>query len=238
MANDAPVANAGGDHPRGEVASEPANGATESPTDRIAVVINGNAKRVNDEVIDTLDQILSAGELFISRRVEEGRYIARTLVERGYGTVLLGGGDGTFTVMVSDIVREARRQGKAPPRFGLLRLGTGNALAWVIGASQVKRGGLAVDLERLRGDAGSRPVRLIEVEEYLAPFCGFGIDALVLRDYNRVKKAIARGPLRRFAPGVLSYFVSSTFRSLPAFLFRPVPHIRVVNEGADAYRLS
>ena len=238
MANDAPVLDAGGDHPREEATSQPVDGATESPAERIAVVINGNAKRVNDEVIDTLDQILSAGELFISRRVEEGRYIARTLVERGYGTVLLGGGDGTFTVMVSDIVREARRQGKAPPRFGLLRLGTGNALAWVIGASQVKRGGLQVDLDRLRGDAGSRPVRLVEVEEYLAPFCGFGIDALVLRDYNQVKSAIARGPLRRFAPGVLSYVVSSTFRSLPAFLFRPVPHVRVVNEGADAYRLG
>jgi len=208
------------------------------PSERIAVVINGNAKRVNDEVIDTLDQILSAGELFVSRRVEEGRYIARTLVERGYGTVLLGGGDGTFTVMVSDIVREARRQGKPPPRFGLLRLGTGNALAWVIGASQVKRGGLQVDLGRLRGDAGSRPMRLIEVEQYLAPFCGFGIDALVLRDYSQVKSAIARGPFRHVIPGPVAYLVSSMTRSLPAFFFRPVPHIRVVNEGADAYRLG
>src|SRR6266436_3496125 len=238
MVNDANPSVVGGEHPRGEPGDSDADARLLPPSERIAVVVNGNAKRVNDEVIDTLDQILSAGELFISRRVEEGRYIARTLVERGYGTVLLGGGDGTFTVMVSDIVREARRQGKAPPRFGLLRLGTGNALAWVIGASQVKRGGLQVDLDRLRGDAGSRPVRLVEVEEYLAPFCGFGIDALVLRDYNLVRKAIARGPLRRFAPGVLSYFVSSTFRSLPAFLFRPVPHIRVVNEGADAYRLG
>src|SRR5882672_6302736 len=177
------------------------------PSERIAVVVNGNAKAVNAEVIDTLDQILSAGELFISRRVEEGRYIARMLVERGYGTVLLGGGDGTFTVMVSDIVREARRQGKVPPRFGLLRLGTGNALAWVIGSTSAKRGGLQVDLERLRGDAGSRPIRLVEVEEYLAPFCGFGIDALVLRDYDRVKKSIARGPFRHLAPGVVAYFL-------------------------------
>src|SRR6185295_3502722 len=175
MASDALVPEDGGETPREKPGGEAEEERVPPPSERIAVVINGNAKRVNDEVIDTLDQILSAGELFISRRVEEGRYIARTLVERGYGTVLLGGGDGTFTVMVSDIVREARRQDKPTPRFGLLRLGTGNALAWVIGASQVKRGGLQVDLDRLRGDAGSRPVRLIEVEEYLAPFCGFGI---------------------------------------------------------------
>ena len=61
---------------------------------------------------------------------------------------------------------------------------------------------------------------------------------MVLRDYNQVKKAIARGPLRRLAPGVLTYLISSTTKSLPAFLLRPVPHVRVVNEGADAYRLG
>jgi diacylglycerol kinase family enzyme len=237
MASDPISSDFGGENPHGKGVVPEADPAV-PPSQRIAVVVNGNAKSVNDEVIDTLDQILSAGELFVSRRVEEGRYIARALVERGYGTVLLGGGDGTFTVMVSDIVREARRLGKVPPRFGLLRLGTGNALSWVIGASQAKRGGLQVDIGRLRADAGSRPIRLIEVEEFLAPFCGFGIDALVLRDYNQVKNAISRGPLRHIVPGYLAYVISSTTKSLPAFLFRPVPHIRVVNEGADAYRLG
>ena len=60
----------------------------------------------------------------------------------------------------------------------------------------------------------------------------------MLRDYNQVKSAIARGPLRHVMPGAAAYFISSTTKSLPAFLFRPVPHIRVVNEGADAYRLG
>jgi diacylglycerol kinase family enzyme len=36
----------------------------------------------------------------------------------------------------------------------------------------------------------------------------------------------------------MAYVISSATKSLPAFLFRPVPHIRVVNEGADAYRLG
>lgn len=205
---------------------------------RVAVVVNGNAKAVNDEVIDTLDQILSAGDLFVSRRIEEGRFIARTIVERGYDTVLMGGGDGTFTVMVTDVVREARRAGKAPPRFGLLRLGTGNSLAWVVGASQVGRGGLQVDIERLRNDAGWRPMRLLEVEGFLAPFCGFGIDAVVLHDYNAVKKLLSRGPLRRIAPGAVSYAVAAVTRSIPSYLFRPTPHVRVVNEGADAFRVG
>ena len=37
-------------------------GMVPPPSERIAVVVNGNAKRVNDEVIDTLDQILLAGD--------------------------------------------------------------------------------------------------------------------------------------------------------------------------------
>jgi diacylglycerol kinase family enzyme len=88
------------------------------PTDRIAVVVNGNAKSVTDDVISTLDQILLGGDLFVSRRIEEGPEIARLLINRGYGTVLTGGGDGTFTVMVTQIVREAERQQFMTPPFG------------------------------------------------------------------------------------------------------------------------
>src|SRR4051812_866557 len=167
--------------------------------DRIAVVVNGNAKSVTAEVIETLDQILDTGDLFVSRRVEESEAIARTLVDRGYGTILTGGGDGTFTVVVTAVVNEARRRGVPLPRFGLLRLGTGNSLAWVLGASKTgERGGrgLAADLQRLRSDAGSRWLRLVEAEGVLSPFCGFGIDAVMLRDYGRVKSALARGPLK------------------------------------------
>jgi diacylglycerol kinase family enzyme len=207
-------------------------------SERIAVVVNGNAKSVNDEVISTLDQILLGGDLFVSRRLEDAAEIARTLVHRGYGTVLTGGGDGTFTVMVSEVVREARKQGRPLPRFGLLKLGTGNALSWVVGASQAKGRGLAADVQRLREDAGSRAVRLVEVEGFLTPFAGFGIDAVVLHDYATVKSKLARTPLERYASGAIGYALASVTRSIPSYFFRPVPHCRVVNEGAEAFRVG
>src|SRR5215468_8623923 len=118
---------------------QPARSPSVSPPSRagrIAVVVNGNAKSVTAEVIETLDQILDGGDLFVSRRVEESEAIAHTLVDRGYGTILTGGGDGTFTVVVTAVVHEARRRSAPVPRFGLLRLGTGNSLAWVLGASK------------------------------------------------------------------------------------------------------
>lgn len=206
--------------------------------ERVAVVVNGNARSVTQEVISTLDQILLGGDLFVSRRLEDSSEIARTIITRGYGTVLTGGGDGTFTVMVTEVVKEARRQGRPLPRFGFLKLGTGNALAWVVGASQAKGRGLAADIQRLREDAGSRPVRLVEVEGMMTPFCGFGVDAVVLRDYGAVKSSLGKTPLKRWAAGPLSYVVASTTRSIPSYFLRRVPHCRVTNDGAEAYRIG
>lgn len=211
---------------------------------RVAVVVNGNAKSVTDEVIETLDQILDSGDLFVSRRVEESEQIARTLVDRGYGTILTGGGDGTFTVVVTAVVKEARRRSARLPRFGLLRLGTGNSLAWVLGAGQTGQHGasarraLAADLARLSSDAGSRPLRLVEAEGMISPFCGFGIDAEMLRDYTAVKQRLARGPLKRFAPGAISYAIAATTRTIPSYVVRKTPHCRVINEGTDAVRIG
>jgi len=227
--------------PRGPAKSSPAEAPDLPRTGRTAVVVNGNAKSVTAEVIETLDQILDGGDLFVSRRVEESEAIARILVDRGYGTILTGGGDGTFTVVVTAVVNEARRRGAALPRFGLLRLGTGNSLAWVLGASKLgERGGkgLAADLARLRSDAGSRDLRLVEAEGMLSPFCGFGIDAEMLRDYGKVKSFLARGPLKRLAPGPVAYAVAATTRTIPSYLFRRTPHCRVINEGGDAYRVG
>ncbi len=218
------------------------NRAASSPVSslppRIAVVVNGRAKNVTSEVISTLDQILSGGDLFVSRSLEDARDIAKTLVARGYGTVLTGGGDGTFTVMVTEVVREARRVARPLPRFGLLKLGTGNSLAWVVGAKDVKGRELGADIQRLSDHAGSRSLRLIEVENIISPFCGIGADAEVLSDYTRVKEQLLRTPLRRVAPGPLSYGLAAVTRSLPQQLFGKMPHCRIVNRGGEALRLG
>lgn len=218
-------------------ASPPAPPAPRS--DRIAVVVNGNARNVTRDLVALLDQIVLGGDLFVSRSLEEGAEIARTIVFRGYGTVLTGGGDGTFVHVVSHVVREARAQGVRPPRFGLLRLGTGNALAWVVGASPPRRGsGVAADIARLRREAGYRPMRLLEVEGWLTPFAGIGIDATILSQYNRTRKFLGRGPLKKYAAGPLGYFLAITTQGIPGYLVAKVPNVVITNAGAPALRLS
>jgi len=202
--------------------------------DRVAVVVNGNAKRVTDELVDTLDQIVQSGDLFVSRSLEEGREIARTIAERGYPTVLTGGGDGTFVQVVTWVTQSCDALGKKWPRFGFLRLGTGNAIAWVLGAHDDKGKGVVADLGRLRKTGGSRKLRLLDVEGTLTPFAGLGIDSISLDHYEQTREMFARTKLlKRFAGGGATYLTSVVTRSLPEFLFRPHPHVRIVNEGDD-----
>jgi diacylglycerol kinase family enzyme len=207
--------------------------------DRVAVVVNGRAKQVTEELVETLDQIVQSGDLFVSRSLEEGKEIARVIVERGYPTVLTGGGDGTFVQMVSAIARVADEQGRPLPRFGLLKLGTGNAMAWVLGADQRRGRGVVADLARLRSEGGSRALRLIQVEGMLTPFAGLGADAVALEHHRATKQLFERTPgLRRLASGPLTYSVALLGRTMPRFLFAPMPQFRVINEGRPAIRLG
>lgn len=221
--------------------SEPPRSRPESAipaAPRIAVVVNGNARSVNDEVISTLDRILAGGDLFVSRQLSDLREIAKTVLGRGYSTVLTGGGDGTFTAVVTAVIKEARRQYAPIPRFGLLKLGTGNALAWVVGATSSGLRGLSADIERLQADAGSRPMHLVEVEGRIAPFCGFGADAQLLADYDKTKSFLLKTPLKSVAPGAVSYGVAAVTRTIPSSIFFPMPHVRITNAGGAAHRIG
>jgi len=210
-----------------------------SARDRVAVVANGNAKRVTDDLVEVLDQIVHSGDLFVSRSLEEGKEIAETIVERGYPTVLTAGGDGTFVQMVTWVSAAAKAADRPRPRFGLLRLGTGNALAWVLGAESPRGRGVVADLARLRTTAGSGKLRLLEVEGILTPFAGLGVDAETLAYYNDTKDKLRQLPvLRRFSSGGLAYFVAIVGRAMPEYLVRGHPHVKIINEGAPAVRLG
>jgi len=215
------------------------SGRWSSAADRVAVVVNGRARQVTRDLVETLDQIVQSGDLFVSRSLEEGKDIARMIVERGYPTVLTGGGDGTFVQMVSWVVQIAEEQGRPLPRFGLLRLGTGNALAWVLGA-QYKRGrGVVADLARLRREGGSRLLRLIEVEGYLTPFAGLGADAIALEHHQRTRDMLDRAHWpKQLATPAITYSISIATRSVPKFLFGKMPNFRVTNIGEPAVRLG
>jgi len=206
--------------------------------DRVAVVLNGNARQVTHQLVEAFDQVVGTGDLFLSKSLEEARSIARHIVRSGYPVVLTGGGDGTFVQMVTSITRDSLAHDRPPPRFGLLRLGTGNSLAWALGAGTSRKGALA-DLARLRHDSAHRDLRLIEVEGLLTPFAGAGFDALGLKHFHEVRSIVRRLPwVGRHATGAVSYAISIPSLTIPELALRPKLDVRIVNRGAPAQELD
>ncbi len=159
---------------------------------RVAVIVNENARGVRGRVIDELAELVPPHDLYVSSSLDQSRQIAAKVVERAYDTVLFGGGDGTFVQCLSDVAAEARRRGYDLPSVGVLRLGTGNALADALGASRPTADGLAHDLGRARRPERARQLQLLEVDGKLTPFAGCGLDAQILDDFARLGRTIDR----------------------------------------------
>lgn len=216
--------------------------------ERVAVLLNANARNVSEALKRELENFVPPEDLFYSRSFDDARSIARSVIDRGYRTVLTGGGDGTFVGYVNCLFEEARaRPGVARgslklqplpahavrmPRVGVLKLGTGNAVADFSGAS-ARRVGVVEDILRARSGecSASRPLHLLAHEGKRAPFAGLGIDARLLNDYVSMKDKVG--------PGGFGYFCSIAGKTIPAYLFQHgVPHVEVVNLGAPARRIG
>ena len=205
---------------------------------RVAVVLNGNARQVTDQLVESFDQVVRSGDLFLSKSLDEAKGIAHEIVDADYSVVLTGGGDGTFVQMVTSITKEAKARGQCPPSFGLLKLGTGNSLAWALGAG-TSREGVIADLERLSQQSTHRDFRLIEVQDLLTPFAGAGFDALGLQHFHEVRALVRHLPfIGKRATGAVSYAISIPTRTIPELAIRPQMRVRIVNRGSDITKLD
>ncbi len=205
---------------------------------RAAVVLNGNAKGVTPQLVEMLGGVVREQDLYVSRSLKEGYEIARAIVERGYDTVFTGGGDGTFVQMVSWIA-EMKPPGFGLPRFGFLKLGTGNALAWIAGSQNQKPREIPADLRRALESSGDISLRLIEVEGLLTPFAGLGADAIALDHYHQVGRFMRKtGLLRPLASSPFAYTVAIVGRTTPEFALASPLRVTVVNRGKPALRIG
>jgi len=218
-------------------------------SEKIAVLLNANAKNVSEGLKRELENFVPPEDLYYSRCFDDARTIARSVLDKGYRTVLTGGGDGTFVGYVNCLFEEAQRpvttgaRGAlklAPvpayavrlPRVGVLKLGTGNAVADFAGAS-ARRVGVVEDILRARSGEVSlaRPLHLLAHEGKRAPFAGLGIDAQVLNDYAGMKDLIGAGGL--------GYFCSIVGKTLPSYLLSgTAPEVEVINLGGPAHRIG
>lgn len=207
---------------------------------RLAVLLNGRAKSVDESVIGGVASLVPHEDLYVSRDLTDSRRIVRTIVKRGYRTVLTGGGDGTFATFVTHLEHHLDAEGIEDylPRLGVLKLGTGNALASTFGAARMDTGRLERDLDYAANGARTRPMRFLEVEGKVAPFTGLGLDAMILNGYRLVREYTSRTPASNATEGLGGYALAIAGVALPQYLTEKMPDAVIVNEGAPTWRLG
>lgn len=238
---------------------------------RVALLLNRNAKGVTAKVVRALVRLVGLRDCFICCSLEDAEEAVREVLDRGdYAVLACGGGDGTLA-SVLNLLREevaARSRAGAPPKvipaLAVLRLGTGNALAYVLGSGR----DAAADLRRIRagvsGDGGTptpvvAPAKLVCLrtgddvpheaasaaadcggKETVCFFAGLGYDARMLRDYYWLRDKTADSKLLRpWVQSPLGYVLALLLRTLPAtmrgeHLFR----LRVVSLADEAYYMD
>ncbi|HLL55081.1 MAG TPA: diacylglycerol kinase family protein [Myxococcaceae bacterium] len=212
---------------------------------RVAVLLNTNARRVTERVIKSLTHVVPEEDLFLSRSEPDTRRIVQTVLDRRYGTVFCGGGDGTFMSFTNEFFRQLEQRSpyhvQRAPRFGVLKLGTGNGLAALVQASSLKGDKILDDVLRARAGEvpGYRRVDLLRVNGKRAVFSGMGVDGKILNDYIWVKDNLAKGLLKKMMTGGAGYFSAVTMKTIPYFLSNPSNvTTEVFNGRTEAYRVG
>lgn len=206
---------------------------------RVAVLLNRNAQGVGDGVLRRASGWIEARDLFATASRDEARSAARAVIAAGHEVVCVGGGDGTFIQAAGDLLAEAALAGRDPPMLLPLRLGSGNAIADVVGASASSARGLRDDLDRARRGGVPRLLRLLRVDDQPAHFAGAGMDAKLNEDFrDLIKQGIGRGAFGRVFHGLPGIVLSLVARTIPRPILEAPLRARVVNTGAPAFLLG
>ena len=203
------------------------------PDDNFAVVLNANAGRVTPRLARTLGDVVPRDRLFFTESEAHAAEVFGHCIDRSYGTVFAGGGDGTIVGAINSLENQ---RGDAPmPNVGVLRLGTGNALAHWLGSGRP-----AQDLRRWNNGHVHRSVsmHMVEAEGTVFPFAGMGVDAAVLIDYNEIKTRSKGLWWQGMAKGLTGYLIAGYLKTVPNYLRRPSHRVRITNTGRPAFRIA
>lgn len=188
---------------------------------RTAFLLNANARAVSHRVARRLLEMVPEGDLFFSRSIADAESFLLTILRRGYDRLFVGGGDGTIVFALNHIRRLCDEHGFEAPRMGVLKLGTGNAMAHLLGSQSP-----VVDTFHLtqKGESSTITIDMIESDDgVVTPFAGMGYDGEVLNDYMALKEAV-KGPVGH-------YLVQTVWGYLGAMITRTVPrHMNAVKQ--------
>ena len=118
---------------------------------RAVAIVNAHARGLVPKLRARLERELP-GNVRFTDSLDEARTTIRAEIRRGTDLVILGGGDGTVVMGLTLLGEACRGFGKREPMIAVLRMGSGNAIADTVGASD----DVVADLSRLSRGGGTR----------------------------------------------------------------------------------
>ncbi len=218
-------------------------GATFAPGAGLTVLLNEHARGVRRSTARRLKEAVPGASVISTRTREEAEDAIQEALRRGFRRIVAGGGDGTVVQVATTIrnqIHAMRRQNPSAalplPELGVLKLGTGNAVADVLGSTRP-----AEDLLRmaLAESHATTDLDLIDCEGVQAPFVGFGYDAQILNDFMFFKDRARPAILKKVVGSLPGYLLAAFGKTVPNQLLRRAdPEVRVINAGRRIYRAT
>ena len=203
-------------------------------TQPFAVLLNPNARRVSQSVFQRVSEIVDPDHVYVSQDEATAPSLIRDIVRQGYRTVFTGGGDGTVTQFINQLPED-----DGAPRVGILKLGTGNAMAEIVSS-----GDPMVDLKSYADNpsADDYSLPLCESEGVRFAFAGIGVDGWVLNDYKALQERYRGAVAKRLLHNVSGYFAATFGVSVPRMIARWARRqravARITNIGPPAYGIE
>ena len=206
--------------------------------DNIAIILNNNARKVNKKVKRQIEELIPQKNIFYTNSLEEADATIAKILDIGYTHIFTGGGDGTLIHFINKM-KEIKKNDKIKaklPAIGILRLGTGNAVA--IYTNSGKK--IANDLKALLkgGSYKTDKIDFIKIDNRYFTFGGFGADALVLNDYDMMKK-IPNKTVKYIFAGLKGYFISGLAITLPKIILQNNQnYVEIYANSNSVYKVS
>lgn len=202
---------------------------------RCALLLNANAKRFSQHLVRRLNGRGLAQDVFVTDTLHEAQIALRTILDKKYSILMIGGGDGTIASTLQMLVQaQVSSLSRSMPDIALMPLGTGNALAsWLNLSSTID------DFRRLQEEPINHLEELRVLENPLTQDIFFlgsvGYDAQVLNDYVDMVQATPAGWRRRLAKSLPGYLYAIGTRTLAAERQRGPTRVEVRAKGAVSY---
>jgi diacylglycerol kinase family enzyme len=196
------------------------------------------ARKVRQSTLDMISQHVDVDDVYVTRTIEQSDQSLDEIIEKKYPLVLSGGGDGTAMRIIEQMRLKVGRKNAAGgqfavPRFGLLKLGTGNGWAGLL--ETPARVAPIWALRQMREhEMKFTPFNMIESENRLCHFGGFGLDALILNNYIDLKNRFKKGFMWKLSNSMIGYLWATFMISAPQVVIRRFAmNVRIVNNSEE-----